>query len=93
MLWNNSIELDVISYSDHHISFKVSGGDDNESWLLSGLYGWPEANNKTLTWDLLIDIKPNAFEPWIVVGDFNSILWPSEKKGGNSKPCHEMNKF
>lgn len=37
MLWNNMVQLDLISYSSHHIMFKVCG-DENHMVLHRNLW-------------------------------------------------------
>lgn len=32
-------------------------------------------------------------EKWLCLGDFNSIMWSTEKKGGRDKPWHNMSRF
>ncbi|KAH6760569.1 hypothetical protein C2S51_017518 [Perilla frutescens var. frutescens] len=56
-------------------------------------YGWPEQKYKENTWYLLKEIKPTQRMAWMCLGDFNTIMWYSEKCRGNSKSWIEMNMF
>lgn len=49
------------------------------------MYGFPEGNRKTQTWDLLRLLYNHNDNPWLVGDDLNEILSETEKSGGNSK--------
>ena len=80
--WWNDINVKVISYSAHHVMVEVCDGNDRPSWATMGIYGWPELENKHLTWQLMRSIKEATSLPIIFFGDFNEILHGSEKDGG-----------
>lgn len=52
MLWNEDLELEIISYSNHHIDAIVRGIDGRQ-WRCTGIYGHLEAGQKQHTWTLL----------------------------------------
>lgn len=93
VMWSESVDLELISFSNNHISLKVDEGNGARMWLFSGIYGWPEINKREKTLSLMRNIKPNGGEPWLCTGDFNTIMWATEKKGGNPKNWLEMNNF
>lgn len=52
MLWDNNVNVDVTSFSSHHIDAKVQ--DDKGSWMrCTGIYGHLEAGQKKHTWTIL----------------------------------------
>ncbi|CAL1354023.1 unnamed protein product [Linum trigynum] len=61
-----------------HVNVKVG----MESWFLTAIYGNPALIQRRELWNALRDIAEDMTEPWALVGDFNSILHPSEKLGG-----------
>lgn len=40
-----------------------------------------------------LDINPGSNHLWLCVGDFNEIMWPSKKIGGNFKADLLMTQF
>lgn len=57
------------------------------------MYGFPEGNRKTQTWDLLRLLYNHNDNPWLVGDDLNEILSKTEKSGGNSKASRAIESF
>ena len=55
---------------------------DGKEWRLSCVYGEPNWDNKERTYQLLRDLHAQSRLPWVAIGDFNEILFSSEKEGG-----------
>ncbi|KAL7129244.1 hypothetical protein ABFS83_13G052300 [Erythranthe nasuta] len=51
-------------------------------WRFTGIYGCPDSNRRSVTWQLLRSLQSQSYLPWLVGGDFNEILDNSEKQGG-----------
>lgn len=62
-------------------------------WFGTGFYGWPSSEEKWGSWELLRRIRKDPSTPWHVFGDFNEILFPSEKCGGLQKRDRDMKLF
>lgn len=77
------VEVEVISASRNHIYVKVSFLHQAHSFYLSLIYGFSEASNKILTWDLIHTLCPGPGLFWMCVRDFKEILCPDDKNGGN----------
>ena len=54
--------------------------DNSVNWRFTGFYGYPAWNEKYLSWADLRQLHSHADYPWIVIGDFNEIIYSSEKK-------------
>jgi hypothetical protein len=50
--------------------------------LCSGVYASPTYTVRPAVWEYLADLSDNNSILWLVIGDFNDILLPSEHKGG-----------
>ncbi|XP_019176908.1 PREDICTED: uncharacterized protein LOC109172215 [Ipomoea nil] len=61
---------------------------DDAAMEISGPNGMvvEERNRCTESWDLLRSLSGKLDLPWIVVGDFNDLLYQHEKRGGNPHP-------
>ena len=78
LIWKEGVVLDLINYTDNHILVKVKEEDGFE-WWLACFYGWPEANLKYNSWELLEHLKTFLGGPWICIGDFNAIILSTKK--------------
>ena len=81
ILWKKEWDVTVLSFSLNHIDVIVSSQGGSE-WRFTGLYGYPEDENKVKTCELLNSLANANRLPWLCGGDFNLMLWSSEKQGG-----------
>jgi hypothetical protein len=44
-------------------------------WRFTGFYGEPSSDRKHLSWDYILSLHAVIDLPWIMVGDFNEILY------------------
>ena len=85
------IKVTQRSVSNQHIDVTIENG---QVWRLTGVYGEPDWNHKDRTWSDLRNLyASNNAMPWILLGDFNEILYDSEKEGGNPRPQRFMQNF
>ena len=84
--------MEVINYTENHVLAKVVE-DNGFQWFLIGFYGWPEANQKWLSWALLRHISSFVNGPWCYVGDFNAFLHASEKLSSHPPLYKQMEEF
>lgn len=71
----------MIQNDFHFIHVKVKE-KDNDPWFLTVVYASPRENERATTWHQLKVLADGIQEPWMMVGDFNEIASPDEKKGG-----------
>uniref|UniRef100_A0A2C9U919 Endonuclease/exonuclease/phosphatase domain-containing protein n=1 Tax=Manihot esculenta TaxID=3983 RepID=A0A2C9U919_MANES len=62
------------------------GAEGFGRWRLSGFYGYPGWNRRRESWQLLCSLLDKSTLPWIILGDFNDLLYASEKESCNSQP-------
>ncbi|XP_031105286.1 uncharacterized protein LOC116010151 [Ipomoea triloba] len=62
-------------------------------WRMTGFYGFPERSRRNASWDLLHTLACQSPLPWVVVGDFNDLLFQHEKRGGNPHPDNLLRGF
>jgi hypothetical protein len=62
-------------------------------WRFTGFYGEPAWDDKHLSWSCLRDLSTLYTLPWLVIGDFNEIMYSDEKEGGNPRPLRMMQEF
>ncbi|XP_031124299.1 uncharacterized protein LOC116026992 [Ipomoea triloba] len=86
LLWKEGTEVDIKSFSANHIDAEVCLSSGDLKWRFTGFYGCPERVRRSESWNLLKQLAVRNSLPWVVLGDFNDILYPNEKRGGNPQP-------
>ena len=80
LFWKIGLTLDVESSSLNHIDAVINKGKDN-ALRFTGVYGAPETQLRSATWDLIRSLHRRGTLPWPYGGDFNEILKSHEKRG------------
>lgn len=75
MLWKYENQVLVVNFSKRHITIQVQDESQKVEWLLIGFYGVAKAGKRYLAWQFLQDLKPNHVVLWLLIGDFNEILF------------------
>lgn len=65
----------------------------HSKWLLTSFYGESDTSKRSRTWSLLNKLKPKDQTPWLVIGDFNEVLFHHEKVGGKQRSEFLMSNF
>ncbi|KAK2356470.1 hypothetical protein QL285_093800 [Trifolium repens] len=82
LMWNRSdIQIQLIKNDFHFLHVQVSE-KEMEPWLLTVVYASPRENERQDTWQLLRQLAYSINKLWLMMGDFNEIAHPDEKKGG-----------
>lgn len=58
-----------------------------------GLYGYADRRLRQQYWALIRRLVSEAHLPWILLGDFNKLLSPLEKRGTHPHHQHLCNRF
>ncbi|KAL9680031.1 hypothetical protein QQ045_017904 [Rhodiola kirilowii] len=88
--WKEEIRLTVRSYSSYHIDCDLEVG---ERVRLTIFYGNPVTNRRSETWNLLRRLSQDSDQPWVVMGDFNEVLFSWEVKGRRLRREWQMRSF
>lgn len=62
-------------------------------WRFIGFYGSPYAQDKNDSWDVLKSLSTDNDTLWFGCGDFNKIMYGSEKKDGLPRDKRRMDLF
>lgn len=92
MFWRRGIDVALRNFFDNHIDVDVRE-DDGYKWRFTGIYGFPQTEDRHKTWTLLRDLHSQEDVPWLCAGDFNEILYQHEKEGGVLRPQAQMDRF
>lgn len=83
-MWNDNVKIEILNANNMIIDTYISASNSDNHWYATGFYGSPYHNLKHKTCDT-IDMLYNSrkHDSWLIFGDFNMILYSSEKLGGN----------
>ncbi|KAL8158305.1 hypothetical protein AgCh_002851 [Apium graveolens] len=62
-------------------------------WRFTGFYGYPERRRRYDSWNLLRNLARTSNLPWCVMGDFNDLMYATEKEGGRNHPRRLLDGF
>ncbi|GMI84759.1 hypothetical protein HRI_002145200 [Hibiscus trionum] len=93
LAWKSSCKVTLRSFSVRHIDVILEEDSDGCSWRFTGFYGAPEVENRAASWNLLRQLNDLPDFPWMVMGDFNELLFASEKSGGRLRNSSQMDNF
>ncbi|GAU22350.1 hypothetical protein TSUD_106780 [Trifolium subterraneum] len=77
----SNIATDVFEVYKDTITIRLSLG--TAKWFFTGIYASPVYTSRLELWHHINDPRKDITEPWLLMGDFNEIIRPSEQKGGN----------
>lgn len=81
LLWKGDLKVDIINFSQWHISAWVEGDNSTHKWILTGFHSELDTSKRALSWNLLKISKTVSR----VISDFNEIIFHHEKWGGKDK--------
>ncbi|KAA3457985.1 reverse transcriptase [Gossypium australe] len=93
LTWKSDIVVTLRSFSKWHIDVIVREGSIQQEWRFTGFYGSPYLKDRRFAWNLLRRLSQGCNHPWLVVGDFNEILYSFEKSGGVPREQKRMEAF
>lgn len=92
VLWKNTVNCSIDSSSSNHIDF-IMLNDSTPHWRLSCFYGYPERERRRESWGLIRHLCSIPTLPWCIIGDFNDLMYQSDKAGVNSHPQYLLDGF
>ena len=93
MFWRKEINLEIKSYSKHHIDVVITEEASGFKWRITGFYGHLETYRRKESWSFLNTLIQQYHLPWLCLGDFNEILLREEKLGGALRSQQQMDAF
>ncbi|XP_031096875.1 uncharacterized protein LOC116001121 [Ipomoea triloba] len=92
LLWRKNNTARLMSFSRNHVDVEVNMIGLGV-WRMTGFYGFPERGRRNASWDLLRSLAGRSSLLWVVIGDFNDLLFQSEKRGGIPHPDNLLRGF
>ena len=82
IFWRKEVNLEIKSYSRHHIDAVVTEEGSGFKWRLTGFYGHPKTHRRKESLRYLDTLNRQFHLPWLCFGNFNEILSVEEKLEG-----------
>ncbi|CAL1378455.1 unnamed protein product [Linum trigynum] len=81
VVWDSSlVTITEVDRASQFLHVRVRYGQ--VQWLLTAIYASPALVQRRDLWNSIRDLAEGITEPWMLAGDFNSILQPADKLGG-----------
>ncbi|XP_061375671.1 uncharacterized protein LOC133317799 [Gastrolobium bilobum] len=94
LLWEgNLVDVEVLIHHHQFVHTKVTYLDSKKVDFITFVYGSPRRMERRALWLELEDISYGMTDPWLVLGDFNDILYAFEKIGGQELCWKGMDEF
>lgn len=81
------------TYSPNYIDAIVIEEQGARKWRFTGFYRHPKTSRLSKSWALLETLSTCSDLPWVCMGDYNELMYASEKEGGNTRPEGQMKLF
>ncbi|XP_074324401.1 uncharacterized protein LOC141661315 [Apium graveolens] len=92
VFWKMSAKCSIVGYSQNHVDL-VFTENNIQKWRLSCFYGFLERARRSQSWELICNLAQLSTLPWCMVGDFNDLLYATDKKGIHPHPEYLMRGF
>ncbi|XP_075087735.1 uncharacterized protein LOC142169731 [Nicotiana tabacum] len=93
VLWSAEFDAVVAENNEQQITLKITRKNDGEVVWFTTVYAKSKQHLRVPLWDNLIHCNNYIDDPWCICGDFNAIMSPEEKKGGNPHRMEKSWKF
>ncbi|KAH1030998.1 hypothetical protein J1N35_043172 [Gossypium stocksii] len=93
LAWRGDVDVSLQSFSNRHIDVFIDDNSRSLKWRLTGFYGSPYMHDRDESWNLLRHLSNGVALPWLVIRDFNEILYGFEKRGGVPREERRMEGF
>lgn len=88
-----NVEVEIILDTEQQITLKLSMEEENLQFVTTLVYANYDRTERLQLWDSIYQLAKTMALPWLVGGDFNTVLSDEEKIGGlpvTSENCEEF---
>lgn len=94
LLWNpDKVKLSLLLAMPQVMHTMVTCRISSISFSISFIYAASSLVNRREAWGNLIDIGTDLTSPWLVLGDFNNVLFPVDRANGREVCPYEVKNF
>lgn len=92
VFWKTNVNCQVSGFSQNHVDIQFLEANI-VTWRLTCFYGYPERSRRKNSWDFIRQLSNISQVPWLIFGDFNDLLYKSDKWGSFEHPQSLMDGF
>ncbi|XP_074305080.1 uncharacterized protein LOC141640018 [Silene latifolia] len=93
LLWKADMyDVHVLKYDSQFVHALVTERCSLSHFYITMVYAFNDGSERRDLWMKLDLVHSATAGPWVVAGDFNTVINPLERLGGNTKPC-DMDEF
>lgn len=81
-MWRPNIPVQILGSNRNMLTVFVYSVFPCQAFVLTMVYEPSRFHEKSHFWHYMSDLADSIIEPWLLVGDFNSISFQFEKHGG-----------
>ncbi|XP_074306147.1 uncharacterized protein LOC141641381 [Silene latifolia] len=89
---SDCFDIQFLAYNAQYIHMFVKSQTDDRRFYLTMIYASNDLYERVELWEFLKQVATNCTDPWLWLGDFNTVLSPVERLGGNTTEI-EMEQF
>lgn len=94
VIWNdNNVEFEFVTNDLYAVNGIIKVKNSFFTFFFSAIYFAPKFWIRKVQWELFSECYSFLDKPWLVIGDFDQILDPSEKLDGNPHNISKMQSF
>ena len=91
VMWKESCKVEVLQDNRRVIDLKIQWQE--KMFFLTCVYGEPIKGKRGDVWERITRIGTTRNGAWVMTGDFNELIDPSEKIGGAARSAEEGKDF
>ncbi|KAA3467540.1 reverse transcriptase [Gossypium australe] len=93
--WKEYISINIIQNHPQFMLLHLQYPNLNNGFFMFVFYGHPDRSKRKSLWADLMNVLPQEPLPWLILGDFNAILSPKDKKSDRTigKRCKFFGNF
>ncbi|KAL4362736.1 hypothetical protein GQ457_04G010410 [Hibiscus cannabinus] len=91
--WKDFISIDIMAISNQFIHTAYSDARSDFKCIITFVYASPNVRRCHVLWDQLEALNPGSDIPWVLGGDFNSIISSTERVGGSLRRSGVCRRF
>ena len=93
LFWDENLDIELLSIGEHHVDVMVKEQDKDLKWRGTFVYEEPRVQDRHLMWERMRMLKNKSSAPWMMIGDFNEVMWSFEHFSHTQRREKQMEDF
>jgi hypothetical protein len=93
LFWDENIQVDLLSIDERYIDVSIREDPNGEAWRATFIYEEPRVEDRHRLWEIMQCLRTRSSDPWLVIGDFNEVMWQYEHFSETKRGEKQMEAF